>query len=100
MYHVVDILGCFGDNKSHYIEEVYEVIRLSHPHKRFTVKDIHEKVKKYLDYGLLRKEKDNVFKGYFKVSITPKGLEALEYYRNSQGYKKLEQGVLKNPVGG
>jgi Lhr-like helicase len=100
MYQIVDILGSFGDNKSHYIEEVYEVIRLAYPQKRLTVKDIHKTVKKYLDYGLLRKEKDDIFKGYFKVSITTKGLEALEYYRNGQGYKRLEQGILKNPIGG
>jgi len=100
VYHLVDVLGCFGDNKSHYIEEAYEVIRLAYPHKKFTVKKIHQIVKKYLEYGLLKKEKDDLFKGYFKVIITKKGLEALEYYRNGQGYKKLEKGVLKNPIGG
>jgi hypothetical protein len=93
MNYLVDILGCFGDEKSHYKESVYEVIRNANLEKKWTVRFIDRIVKKYIEYGLIIGDPDTLFKGYYKWKITPKGIAALDFYRN-QRHRDPKDGVL------
>lgn len=93
MYNLVDVLGCFGDGKLHYKEEIFEVIRYSLGVEDWSLKRINTKVKKYIEYNLIEGVRDSVFRGYFKWKITEKGIKALDFYRN-QHHKDPEKGVL------
>jgi len=93
MYNLVDVLGVYGDDKPHYNEEAYEIIRYSLGVNSWSLPRIHKKVRKYIEYGLILRVPDSVFKGHYKFKISDKGLKALDFYRN-QHYKDPEKGVL------
>jgi hypothetical protein len=93
MTDIIEILGAFGDDKPHYAEEVFEVIRIAKNDRRWTPKFIQSKVMKYAAYGMLVKVPDTTFKGYHKWQLSKKGSDALDYYRNLH-HRDPAEGVL------